>query len=131
MNGRYLTYQEYTELGGSLDESAFSSYITDAEHKLDYFTFNRLRNATTIPSEVKELLTKYVDYLNKGDTSINKVAGLTSYGNGIETFGWSSDADRKKAINRDLVTMLNEYLSAYPELTNRGIRNANDNNTSE
>lgn len=131
MDGRYLTYQQYAELGGKLDESAFSSNIKDAEHKLDYYTFNRLRNATTIPSDVQELLVKYVDYLHTGATSQNKQVGLTSYSNGIENFGWGSDADREKAINNELVSVLNEYLSAYPELTNRGIRNGHNDYFSE
>lgn len=39
----YLTYDEYTEYGGTLDETAFQDLEFDAESTLNWYTFNRLK----------------------------------------------------------------------------------------
>lgn len=38
----YLTYAEYVEMGGELDETLFTNCRLDAQGYLDWFTFNRL-----------------------------------------------------------------------------------------
>lgn len=38
----YLTYEEYQELGGTLDEALFNNLRLDAQGYIDWFTFNRL-----------------------------------------------------------------------------------------
>ena len=53
MSPRYLTYDEYTEVGGSLDETEFNYYAYEAESYIDWYTFNRLHNMTEIPDAVK------------------------------------------------------------------------------
>ena len=39
----YLTYEEYTEFGGTLDETAFNDTEFDAESLINWYTFNRLK----------------------------------------------------------------------------------------
>ena len=53
MSPRYLTYDEYTDVGGSLDETEFNYYAYEAESYIDWYTFNRLHNMTEIPDAVK------------------------------------------------------------------------------
>lgn len=53
MSPRYLTYAEYTEVGGTLDETEFNYYAYEAESYIDWYTFNRLHNTTNIPDAVK------------------------------------------------------------------------------
>lgn len=50
----YLTYEEYLNMGGTLDEAAFDNYLIDAEMLIDWYTFNRLENETVIPEKVKK-----------------------------------------------------------------------------
>lgn len=38
----YLTYEEYQELGGTLDETLFNNLRLDAQGYIDWYTFNRL-----------------------------------------------------------------------------------------
>ena len=38
----YLTYTEYQEYGGQLDETSFNDLEYDAESTINWFTFNRL-----------------------------------------------------------------------------------------
>lgn len=39
----YLSYEEYTEYGGTLDETSFQDLEYDAESTVNWYTFNRLR----------------------------------------------------------------------------------------
>lgn len=38
----YLTYDEYSEMGGTLDETLFNTLLLDAQGYIDWYTFNRL-----------------------------------------------------------------------------------------
>lgn len=38
----YLTYEEYSEMGGTLDETLFNTLVLDAQGYIDWYTFNRL-----------------------------------------------------------------------------------------
>ena len=53
MSPKYLTYDEYTEVGGTLDETEFNYYAYEAESYIDWYTFNRLHGTTEIPEEDK------------------------------------------------------------------------------
>ena len=53
MSPRYLTYEEYTDVGGTLDETEFNYLAYEAESYIDWYTFNRLHNMTEIPDAVK------------------------------------------------------------------------------
>ena len=50
----YLSYTEYQEMGGTLDEATFNFLRFDAESFIDWYTFNRLWNETVIPDRVKQ-----------------------------------------------------------------------------
>lgn len=56
----YLTYTEYKNMGGTLDGTAFSEYLVDAEILIDWYTFNRLHTETEIPLRVKQCVFKLV-----------------------------------------------------------------------
>ena len=49
----YLTYAEYQNMGGALDETTFSNYEFEAESIINWYTFNRLKQDITFPEEVK------------------------------------------------------------------------------
>ena len=53
MSPRYLTYEEYTDAGGTLEDADFNYYAYEAESYIDWYTFNRLHNNTEIPDAVK------------------------------------------------------------------------------
>lgn len=55
----YLTYSEYTAMGGSIDEATFNDLEFEAEALVNWYTFNRLKNDTTFPDELKRLM-KYL-----------------------------------------------------------------------
>jgi len=60
----YLTYDEYTEMGGTLDETLFDNLRLDAQGYIDWHTFNRLWNETEIPERVKICMYQLIALLN-------------------------------------------------------------------
>ena len=40
----YLSYDEYQDFGGTLDETEFQDLEYDAESEINWYTFNRLKN---------------------------------------------------------------------------------------
>lgn len=60
----YLTYIEYVEMGGTLDETAFDDLSFEAESIIKWWTFNRLDKEETIPKEVKKCMFKLISLIN-------------------------------------------------------------------
>lgn len=58
----YLTYDEYVEMGGTLDESTFDDLAFEACAKVDWYTFNRLRGETadSLPEAVRRCVYRLI-----------------------------------------------------------------------
>lgn len=67
----YLTYDEYTNMGGTLDEPEFNSLEISARMELDNYTFKRLVGEEVIPDEVKECMYLLIGLVNKMQTQIS------------------------------------------------------------
>lgn len=63
----YLTYVEYRSMGGTLDETAFNLLEYEAEVKINWYTFNRLKQETEIPEEVKRCVMRLITLLTEAD----------------------------------------------------------------
>lgn len=59
----YLTYEEYTQKGGTLDSTAFNRYIDRASGIITNATFDRVQFMQEIPAEVKACCRDIVEYL--------------------------------------------------------------------
>ena len=59
----YLTYEEYQLMGGTLDEPTFNQYEFEARGFVDWYTFDRLKQETTLPTEVKECMYMLIQYI--------------------------------------------------------------------
>ena len=53
LNNNYLSYEEYAELGGALDEVPFSILEFKAQKEIDKYTFGRLTGLDKQRNEVK------------------------------------------------------------------------------
>ena len=73
-NNQYLTYGEYVELGGNLQEMPFNILELSARKKIDERTLNRLKNVTDIPQEVKICVYNLIKLLNDYEKSNGNVA---------------------------------------------------------
>lgn len=48
----YLSYADYQNMGGTLDETTFNEFEFEAETVVNWYTFNRLKNETEYPPEL-------------------------------------------------------------------------------
>lgn len=67
----YLTYEQYTEMGGTLDETAFNEFEYEAESYVNWYTFRRLVNETEYPNEVPRCMYQLIKLAKlKADTML-------------------------------------------------------------
>lgn len=121
----YLTFEQYQQLGGKCTEDAFPNLQFDTETKMDYITDGRLSKLMVtleeVPEVVQHLEVKLIDIIMSIDTSKQGVGNVTSYSNGIESFGYATDKDSEEYIWNKFKNIMLEYLyPKYPQLFYRG-----------
>lgn len=114
---QYLSYDEYLDLDGQLDETPFDLLEYEARRKIDARTQNRLRNMSNeeIPQEVKmcvynmiNLMTTYVESLS----NVNKgIASENIDGYSVNYINTSQLSQILKAKSQDLDDCIEEYLT--------------------
>lgn len=119
----YLTFEEYQKLGGKCTQDAFPTLQYDTEIKMDYITYGKLSKLMTTldttPLNVQMLEVKLIDILNV--TNTDRDTSITSYSNGIESFGYASDKDAEDYLIEKFKSVMMQYLyPEYPELFYRG-----------
>ena len=76
---QYLSYEEYQELEGTLEEVPFNELEYECRRIIDSRTQNRLKNADEIPQEVKMLENKMIQDLQGYYISLEKAqSGVAS-----------------------------------------------------
>jgi hypothetical protein len=76
---QYLSYEEYIDLGGTLEQVPFNELEYECRRIIDSRTQNRLKNADEIPEEVKLLENKMIQTLQGYYVSLNKAqSGVAS-----------------------------------------------------
>ena len=76
---QYLSYEEYQELEGTLEEVPFNELEYECRRIIDSRTQNRLKNADEIPEEVKLLENKMIQTLQGYYLSLEKAqSGVAS-----------------------------------------------------
>ena len=63
-NKHYLSYEEYIELGGTLDEAPFNILELEAQKNIDKYTQGRLQNLEQQINEVKVCVYKLIVMLD-------------------------------------------------------------------
>lgn len=85
----YLTYEEYSDMGGTLDEAAFTDLEFEARAYIDWVTFNRLhKQLNNIPESVKECMYHIIRIVQNKLEAMNVGIGAAAaesskYGAGI------------------------------------------------
>ena len=75
----------------------------------------------SVPEAVQMLEVKLIDIENSKSDSEKKGSGLTSYSNGIESFGYDTSKDSEETLAEKFSTLMKQYLyPEYPELFYRG-----------
>lgn len=119
----YLTYDEYTNMGGTeLEETTFQQLEFEARTIIDWWTFNRLRNETSYPEAVKYCMLKIIQLIkarqdvmvtHPKDDDGNVVAGLSSESNdGVSASYNILSADSMiKTSNKEIANCVRMYLT--------------------
>ena len=99
----YVTYEEYRELGGSLDEKSFAAAEPRAEMLLDGWTLNRLKSERVVADleqmgeyqKVKVAMAWLVDQMQgieKARKAKSEGTEVTSFNNGVNSFSFGGGA---------------------------------------
>lgn len=104
--GQYLTYDEYLDLGGTLEETPFNILEFEARKQIDLRTQNRLKNEDTIPEEVKlcdfHLIEKIGSYSNTLDKSSGNISSESIDGYSISYINATQISEVVKSKNTEL-----------------------------
>lgn len=115
-SGQYLTYQEYTALGGTLNLMPFNLLEFEARRQIDLRTFNRLVGQQDIPQEVKvcvyNLINEINGYRNTTTTisSSGNIAGENIDGYSISYVTPNQISDIVKSKQDDITDIVRTYL---------------------
>jgi len=109
---KYLTYGEYQEYGGTLDETAFNRLSYKASRKIDRMTFNRLQNDTEIKEPVKRLMFELIGVIGNSDTTSESYApAIASEGNdGYSVSYASTSIVTPEMADKKIESLVEEYL---------------------
>ena len=108
----YLTYEQYIDWGGTLEETAFNRLSYKASRKIDRMTFNRLQNDTEINEPVKRLMFELIGVIGNNDTtSENYSPAIASEGNDGYSVSYASTSFLSPdAADKKVDSLIEEYL---------------------
>ena len=112
---KYLTYEEYVELGGKLSVSPFNILEYEARRKIDERTQSRLVDVEVIPTQVKMCMFNLINiidsYLEEISNSNKNIASESIDGYSVS---YLSASDIQQAIinkNKELDDIILTYLT--------------------
>lgn len=111
-NNQYLNYDEYKQLGGTLEEMPFNILEYKARKIVDKYTFGRLINLDTQIQEVKMCVYDLINLLNKNNTiknSANSNSNIASENiDGYSVSYVNNNTEESEKQNKSIVI---DYLS--------------------
>lgn len=117
----YLTYTEYQNMGGALDETTFIDLELDAENCINWYTFGRLKKQTEIPDEVKKCICRIISLLQMKNNTLavpNATSGQSSAqiasqsNDGVSvTYNVLSVKDVSSTVESEIENTINKYLA--------------------
>ena len=119
----YLTYGEYTDMGGTLDETTFTDFAFEAESTINWYTFNRLVKEDSVSDNVKRLMFRLIGLIQLSqqaqslgqDTKTGNVASaIASQSNdGFSTsYNVLSASEAVKLSQSEVKRLVRQYLGA-------------------
>ena len=105
----YLTYEEYSNIGGICDMTAFNRNIDRACGVIDNATHNRIECMAEVPQRAKALCRDLVEYLARNDTTEIAVTSRSQSAGGVsesESYATKTADD----VYGDIQNMVYDYL---------------------
>lgn len=101
----YITYNEYKEKGGKLDETAFFTYSYEAYKRISSETFNRID--TDAPGEaVKMCMIRVTDLLSESEISNERVSSEAHDGHST-----SYEKATPEEFEKKILSVIHTYLA--------------------
>lgn len=94
----YLSYDEYKEYGGTLEETAFNDLEFDAESTINWYTFNRLKRPEWKEALSSEELKRCMYQLIRLKQMENELLASSTGGVGAG-IGWTKEAGITQETN--------------------------------
>lgn len=107
----YLTYDEYTNIGGICDSTAFNRNCMRVFSLIDNATFKRIEAMAQIPVKVKHLCRDMIEYCN-ANISTGKAVQSASQSSGGTSESESYVVKTADEIRTDLDGMIYDYLAS-------------------
>lgn len=109
----YLTFDEYVNMGGTLEEQAYTLYEYEAEYLINWYTFNRLKNST-INDDVKRCVFVLVNFIAKKNKLMDSSVPETDNTDSRPILSQSNDGVAVTYVSTpatDLITLCNNELA--------------------
>ena len=112
---QYLTYEEYSNMGGVLDLTAFNRNIDRACGVIDNATHNRVEKMAEIPLRVKALCCDLVEYIATNSNVKEKPVSSWSEATGpvSESVGYVQKS--KEEMQYDVDELICQYLGSVSD----------------
>ena len=107
---QYLTYEEYTEIGGTLDLTAFKRHIDRACGFVDLHTQSRLQSVLEVSQRAKACVRDLVEYLANNLSSGKTVTSKSQSAGGVsESESYATKTTDE--INFEMLNIVYDYLA--------------------
>jgi hypothetical protein len=109
---QYLTYNEYQELGGTLNETPFNVLELEAQKNVDKYTFGRLQNLKQQINEVKVCIFKLIGLIDTYNTYENQNKSISSESTDGYSISYSQATENvSKAKINEIKAIIKTYLA--------------------
>lgn len=107
---QYLTYEEYTEIGGTIDLTAFKRNIDRACGFVDLHTQGRLQSVLEVSQKAKACVRDLVEYFANNVSSGKSVTSKSQSAGGVsESESYATKTTDE--VNAEMLNIVYDYLS--------------------
>lgn len=107
----YLTYDEYKEIGGTVEATAFNRNIARASGMIDNATFCRIEKMSKVPENAKHLCRDLIDCLI-GNSTTDLTVTSRSQSAGAVSESESYEVKSAEDLQNEITTMIYDYLGS-------------------
>ncbi len=111
---QYLTFKEYTEIGGMCEETAFNRNIVRASGIITNATFGRIEKMLSVPDEVKALCRDLIEYIHNNPSTEKSISSKSQSAGGVSE-SESFIVKSKDEQAQDIENMVFDYLMSVKD----------------
>lgn len=120
MKPKYLSYDEYVDLGGTLGAVEFGTLESEAEYYIDRYTHGRLKTEEHIPASVKPCAKKIIGLLETRKVKKGQSIISSESNDGVSVSYNTLDPERAEALLQNKIKSAVYLYLAY-ERSSEGV----------